>query len=623
MQPSTWYGKDVILIISIQRWVASKLGRQLIFTYFFIVLLPIVIVAWMGDSFYRANFEKNIGKTTQMALDQLALNMNNYYSGLFLFTDMLRTDSEIQKALTGLSSAQLPLQSFDNIQRMMMVDKKADLLKEQVGVRFLQSAFYLTNGYKTKRFERYNLDIPDLNGQDLNWVKQKLKNRNYAIDFVHNKSLDAMTLYRKLVHVKTGEFIGVIRVTDSLEPIRSIIDKWSDHSSKVIIFNESGALYDPQPNLYSFLDPGIWAEMITAKGNSPNIRVNGGSYQLLSKEFYEGYYVGTIVSYDEYLRPINRIRGIIIGIACFVLVAATAVYAYINWRMVKPISQLITLHRRIKTGDLKVRFQSGREDEIGQLGNSFNQMAGEFEILLNKVLRTQLKEKEAKLKFLHNQIKPHFLYNTLESISMAAIIHRAEPVSQMVGQLGKFYRMMLGKHIDNTVILLRDEVELARCYLDLQHIRFGSKYAVIWDIDENCLDTICLKLIMQPFIENAVFHGLEPKLGTGELRIAIKQVQADHTEPTIVRITIEDDGVGIAKKDLARLRDQLNRISEKETVGIVNVHERIHLYYGDPYGVEIASEFGKGTRITIHFPVETARSLQGETEEVHREGRSS
>lgn len=240
--------------------------------------------------------------------------------------------------------------------------------------------------------------------------------------------------------------------------------------------------------------------------------------------------------------------------------------------------------------------------EIISISEAFNDLL-ETQIQLNqklqdatvKLYETKLGLKQAELDFLRSQINPHFLYNTLETIQALAAEHNVPEISDASSALGKLLRHSIkGK----SVIPFAEELELARAYLTIQKLRFPNRLNVLESVRENTLQIPVMKLLLQPLIENAVFHGIEPKPGSSTLYLGARLDGND------LLISVYDDGFGIDPDRLSEIRTALETSSGHNTehVGLINVQHRIRLRYGAPYGLTLSSAPGEGTRVTVRLP---------------------
>jgi len=245
----------------------------------------------------------------------------------------------------------------------------------------------------------------------------------------------------------------------------------------------------------------------------------------------------------------------------------------------KPLKKLERLIKDVGKGKRNIT-EKFNNDEIGLIGTQFKKMINQNYELSEKVMYSNLKQKDAELKALQAQINPHFLYNTLDSIYWLAIIKKADDIAQMVVSLSEIFRLSLNK--GNEITTISDELKHIKNYLIIQNLRYGDRFNVHVNVDDEILDFKILKLILQPFVENAFYHGLEPKMGEGTIEIIGKQRGEN------IIFNIIDDGVGM----------DLNTNTNKG-YGIKNVQERIKLYYGDEYGVNFASKLNEGTNVTI------------------------
>lgn len=224
------------------------------------------------------------------------------------------------------------------------------------------------------------------------------------------------------------------------------------------------------------------------------------------------------------------------------------------------------------------------DDEVGQIGRRFIEMSEKIDALHQNVVRLSVKEKEAELKVLQAQINPHFLYNTLTSIYWLCKLNRAEDAAQAAILLSDAFKYSLNRDKRTEVFVDAELIHIER-YLLLQNIRFDGKISVIWDIEDEIRPAKILKLILQPLVENAIYHGLEPKIGEWEIRISGRLCGSG------IEFVIQDNGVGMVPGEI------------EKGFGASNVQERIRLYYGEDYGCHYKSTLGQGTTVTVRIPI--------------------
>lgn len=265
-------------------------------------------------------------------------------------------------------------------------------------------------------------------------------------------------------------------------------------------------------------------------------------------------------------------------------------------KIVNPIQQLTRVMRRVKGNEGSIIRLTGRKDEIGQLSQNFNSMMVRIDKLHQEHLHEQAKKNEAEYRALQAQINPHFLYNTLNSIRWMAMIQHADNIRETVEVLGRLLRNTI--KMKETVIPIHKELELLRDYIHIQKIRYNDKFEVVFDIESFIYHYRCLKFILQPIVENAIFHGIEPKEGRGTITIRAYQDQEQ------LVIEVHDNGVGIPHDAITQL---LTNQDEKGSIGLRNVHERIQRTFGETYGLELESERGAYTVVRIKLPVMTVQ----------------
>jgi two-component system, sensor histidine kinase YesM len=242
---------------------------------------------------------------------------------------------------------------------------------------------------------------------------------------------------------------------------------------------------------------------------------------------------------------------------------------------------------------------SDNVDEITELGMSFNIMIGKIKELLDSKIEEQENLKKAELRALQAQINPHFLYNTLDTIIWMAESKKTDQVVKIVSALSKFFRISLSKGMD--WITIGEEVERIRSYLTIQKMRYRDILDFNIEVDKDVAENTILKLILQPLVENALYHGIKNKRKGGTISVRARKNGEDE-----ILLEVEDDGIGFTPEKLNQLRadleDDSGRIKLESGFGLDNVNKRIRLYYGKPYGLTVQSEYTTGTCVTLVIP---------------------
>lgn len=328
-----------------------------------------------------------------------------------------------------------------------------------------------------------------------------------------------------------------------------------------------------------------------------------------------GYYIISAIDKRELQGDVLR-TTVAITIVIIASLLLLAVFMYILLRnMVSPLNQLSCYIEEIKQKPLNKKRKPLLLDgcsEIRTLNTSFHELIEEQEKLTRQLYNTtvslyetELGKKQAELDFLRSQINPHFLYNTLESIKDIALEKQVPEIAGISDALGKLFRYNVK---GESIVPLSRELEITMAYLEIQESRFPGKLETICSIREETLSVPVMKFLLQPLVENAVFHGIEPASRKGTLFIGARF----HNDRLL--ITIQDDGIGIPGDTLAQLQERLadlgiiNTYTEQH-VGILNVAHRILLNYGPGYGLTLDSTQGEGTHILLALPADGAVSL--------------
>jgi two-component system, sensor histidine kinase YesM len=280
-----------------------------------------------------------------------------------------------------------------------------------------------------------------------------------------------------------------------------------------------------------------------------------------------------------------------------------------------PIKKLHNVTTTITKNDLQALMTSDNVDEITELGMSFNIMIGKIKELLDSKIKEQENLKKAELRALQAQINPHFLYNTLDTIIWMAESKKTDQVVKIVSALSSFFRISLSKGMD--WITIGEEAERIRSYLTIQKMRYQDILDFKIEINEDVAEHTILKLILQPLVENALYHGIKNKRHGGTISVRARRKGQDE-----ILLEVEDDGIGFTPEKLAHLRAGLEAdsgdIKLESGFGIDNVNRRIRLYYGKPYGLSIQSEYTIGTCVTLVIPAKMESAPLNENSEMDR-----
>jgi two-component system sensor histidine kinase YesM len=408
---------------------------------------------------------------------------------------------------------------------------------------------------------------------------------------------EVVSIVKAVTDPLSGRVRGVVLIDLRLEVMKTIFADLTVGKGGFLFIQERGGaiVYTPaNPVVYRVREQ--WLE--TPRAISIR-RIRGADYQIVSQwsEYTQWKTVG-VFPLSQIMAQVSSFRYYSLIIAGLTVLVALALSIILTSGIARPVIELRALMKEAEEGNLAVRFEGRQEDEIGYLGKSFNTMLEEVQKLLGLVYHEQQSKREAELKILHEQIKPHFLYNTLDTIQWMAQEHGARDIVEVVAALTSLFRIGLSR--GREMIRLAEELEHVRSYLVIQKARYEDKFDFSLASDEEVLSSMVLKLTLQPLVENAIYHGIKERRGHGSIR-----VEAGKQDGMLV-MRVSDDGVGMCPAKLQEVRELLKTSpppgSGLAGYGIHNVQERIQLSFGARYGLRFESSQA-GTTVEVLHPL--------------------
>lgn len=332
------------------------------------------------------------------------------------------------------------------------------------------------------------------------------------------------------------------------------------------------------------------------------VKLNGlNMYVNVNTIKYTRWKIATFINVDEITNSKTDSLNQTVMIFLLTVIAIALSSALFSLRITRPMKKLKEHIGEIEQGDFETMVYVTGQKEVVVLAEAFNAMSQRIKELMKKVLTEQAEKRKTHFIALQNQINPHFLYNTLDSIVALSEKHRNQDVEKAIIALSKFFRMSISNEM--STVSLRDEVEHVRNYLLIQQIRYQHSFVFNFDIDEACLDNYVLKLSLQPLVENAIIHGINPT--ESYTKISVKAYQKDdHTF-----VEVYNEGYGINQERIDEIHQMIRGEKESTSMGLKNVYQRLKLFYGESADLTIESVMDEYTKVTMIIPLKEESTL--------------
>lgn len=413
-----------------------------------------------------------------------------------------------------------------------------------------------------------------------------------------------ITLSRALVNNQTGEREGLFFVDLNYSAISDLCNNNSiEEKGYIFVLDAEGNIvYHPKQQLmYGGLKTENIDAIMECREDSLIIDEGGDSkLYTMSKSKRTGWTVVGAAYTSELLKNNEQAQMWYLLVASILLLAVIGISSIISREITKPIRSLRDSMRKVQNGQFGTHVEVITENEIGSLGRSFNLMTSEIQALMEQNVYEQKQKRKSELKALQAQINPHFLYNTLDSIIWMSEAGENDEVVEMTSALARLLRQSISN--DTEEVELEKEIEYVKNYLTIQKMRYKDKLEFFIYVDPRVAHVPIIKLVLQPLVENAIYHGIKYKETKGNLKIYARPVDGR------VEIVVADDGIGMDEDVMEHIFDEHRKEQKRNGVGVPNVQKRLKLQYGSEYGIRYESVKGAGTKAVITIPVDGGRT---------------
>jgi two-component system, sensor histidine kinase YesM len=580
-----------------------NLFSKLMICFITIIVLPLTIVYYYSYNSISNIMISNTYKDTLKSLNIISKDLDNIFNNMISTCIYVNNDynienfllnrpvtskiSETDKKVALIEYINNLNRFFYNITNINFTKKVYFTLLSSDGIRYTnwEQEYLRDNEYIGQYLKDYNSSNYNVQWKNIeeNYVAAERKSYPYVVTLA--KDLTGTNNYKKY-----GDFIVSI---PEKELRRTMLGNDNNARRFIVCEDKIISAYDD-----AFVNKNIY-EMFKCRipnkdeGFFINENLNGQKdlfmyYKILNTN----YYLVDIKSYDIFISSINKERDRLL----FIYFICILIFTFTAWIISKNLSTpLIELAKEMKNLDIDTqgsRVKIKRSDEIGILQKSFSRMKIDIKSLMDENIEKERKKRSAELEMLQAQISPHFLFNTLNSIRWAAINNNTEKAANMVLSLVKLLRMTINK--EGEFISIGEEIENVNNYVSILQMRHSFKIGLELMVDEQLKSYRMPRLLLQPIVENSIIHGTSDE--NNEIMIKIKVYKMEEKCITL----IEDNGKGF---DIEEMNHNRSKSIKFSGIGLNNVDERIKLYYGEAYGLQVSSEINKGTTVVIELPL--------------------
>ena len=561
-----------------------------------LVLAAVLIVTGVSLQYTRSSIFENSVLYTKTIINQMNQNIDSYIDYMDNISSLFSGGEDVQEVLFADKPDK---ESVNRLREQfhMILEGRDDI--KNLGILRLGGNGLINDGSETVNV---NLDV-----REQGWYQNAIEadgtsvlTSSHVQHIVKGERPWVITLSRSIENLSADEESDSVFFIDlNYSAISELCDQNSmSDTGYVFIVDENGNIvYHPQQQqLYNELQ----TENIELVMNSQEDTVQTGSgmdekLYTMSRSEKTGWTVVGCMNIDELLKRSKQAQSIYLLMSIVLVVVALVISSIIARNITLPIQKLRDSMVKVQQGDFKTAdVEVTAENEIGSLTKSFNVMTHRIQELMEQNVHEQEEKRKSELKALQSQINPHFLYNTLDSIIWMAEGKKNEEVVLMTAALARLLRQSISN--EEELVSIGQEIEYARSYLTIQKMRYKDKLEFQIDVSPSITSVPIIKLVLQPIIENAIYHGLKYKESKGLL------IVKGYEEGGDVILQIIDNGVGMDEEKLLHIFDKHKVNYHSNGVGVYNVQRRLLLYYGNAYGISYKSRQGEGTTATVTIP---------------------
>lgn len=583
-------------------WETRTFRKKLMIAFLPLALVPMIFLTALSSWIYSNQIAKTMNNNVVGTVNLVNDHLSTYLNELTRLSVLPYYNSKILSIMQ--QTGDISDTDFNQVQGLLsqaIRNPREDL----------QSVFIYRRDGKIFSSSIYNADINyQYDFQSSPWYREAVA-ANGKVVFtgkvsdtrIINRPEPAFSVARA-IKIYNGPVLGVIIIDVSFAGLESIFRNadLGQGSNIVVLDRDRNIVYSKNDHYLDEL-PAIGAPT----GGAQAVRAGGDKLMVSGvKSANTGWTIVGIVSESELKQGQDIMYKVIATVSALIFLVVVAVSVLLSDTITKPLKTLRMLMGRVEKGDFNVSYQLLNGNlEISLVGRAFNKMNQKIDELINQVLEIRYKQKEAELNNLKLQIRPHFLFNNLEAIRALAEIGDRSGIVEMTSALGGMLRYSLSKQ--DGKVALREELQQILNYVKIEQIRSGCTLAVNCDVDPALLDCRTIPILLQPVVENCIHHGFDQMTGGKRIDIAVKEREDG------IRIRIQDNGAGMAADDLAKLNAYLTEEEADEPtfrnfgIGLKNLHARIRLEYGPPYGLRLAGRQGAGMTVDIRIPKDERR----------------
>lgn len=588
-----------------RRPIPGSIKTSIILSFMLLVLIIVLFLSLLTYRYTMWDIESMSINYTMRLLDEVNSNIDSYIDNMKSMGRVIVENTDVRELMSFYNMHRGEILSYleererDELQDRAAahMDIVANTRSDITNVAIISKYGDILLNDRTKTVNPYSeYNLTDWFLRPLSYKDDIIVSPSHVQNLVDGEYKWVISISKAITNPETGDVTGVMVIDLNYRSIEAICEnaQLGKNGYIYLIDSNQNIIFHPQQHLvYSGIKSEEIKSVLQLDDETPYMRASDSNIYLRHYSPLTDWSAVGVVNTEELTRNKSGTIRYYVILSCVSILFASVIAVLLSTTITRPIKKLENTMHKVEEGDLSIRSEITINNEIGHLSETFNNMVSRIKQLMEQAVSAEEQKRQIEIKALQAQINPHFLYNTLDTIIWMSASGKNDEVVKVTSALARLFRTSVSN--GDSLVSVAMEVQNIESYLTIQKMRYKDKLSYQIDIPAELTALKTPKLILQPIVENAVYHGIKLAPGGGEIRIGARR------EKEMLVFTVEDNGVGMTQQQLDTIF--IHKEDTDHGIGVINVNNRLRLLFGERYGLRYTSSPGAGTKVELCLPL--------------------